>query len=43
MPESDISLIAHLMSRAGFGATRKELEAYASLGYESVEIGRAHV
>jgi len=36
MPESDISLIAHLMSRAGFGATRKELEAYASLGYESV-------
>ena len=36
MPESDISLIAHLVSRAGFGATRKELEAYASQGYESV-------
>ena len=30
-----IELIAHLMRRAGFGATRDELEAYAAQGYEA--------
>ena len=36
MAETDIGLMSHLMRRAGFGATRKELEAYASMGYEAV-------
>jgi hypothetical protein len=31
----DIALIAHLMRRAGFGATRTELEAYAAKGYDA--------
>ena len=35
MAQSDIKLIAHLMRRAGFGATREELEAYAAKGYEA--------
>ena len=30
----DIGLMAHLMRRAGFGATRSELEALAEQGYE---------
>ena len=34
MPE-DISLMAHLMRRAGFGATRAELESRAEKGYEA--------
>ena len=36
MSGNDIGLMSHLMRRAGFGATRKELEAYASMGYEAV-------
>ena len=32
----DISLMAHLMRRAGFGATRKELEFLQSKDYETV-------
>ncbi|MCI0440584.1 MAG: DUF1800 domain-containing protein, partial [Chloroflexi bacterium] len=36
MPANDIALIAHLMRRAGFGATRSELEALASKDYEAV-------
>ena len=32
----DIGLIAHLMRRAGFGATREELEALQAKGYEGV-------
>src|SRR5262245_29493039 len=36
MAENDRILIAHLLRRAGFGATRAELEAYASKGYEAV-------
>ena len=36
MAENDLALIAHLMRRAGFGATRAELEAYAAKGYEAV-------
>ena len=35
MSQSDIKLIAHLMRRAGFGATREELDAYAANGYEA--------
>ena len=35
MAQSDIKLIAHLMRRAGFGATREELDAYAAKGYEA--------
>ena len=35
MPENDIALAAHLMRRAGFGATRDELEEYAAKGYEA--------
>ena len=33
MSNQDFSLLAHLMRRAGFGATRDELEAYAAQGY----------
>ena len=37
MPNSeDIALMSHLMRRAGFGATRDELEEYAARSYESV-------
>ncbi|MDP6402631.1 MAG: DUF1800 family protein, partial [SAR202 cluster bacterium] len=32
----DIELMAHLMRRAGFGATRDELEDYVAKGYEAV-------
>ena len=35
MPQSDIALFAHLLRRAGFGATRDELEAYIAKGYEA--------
>ncbi len=35
MVQSDIKLIAHLMRRAGFGATREELDAHAEKGYEA--------
>ena len=31
----DISLMAHLMRRAGFGAPRHELEARVAIGYEA--------
>jgi hypothetical protein len=30
-----MALMAHLMRRAGFGATRGELEAYVADGYEA--------
>ena len=33
MSNQDFALLAHLMRRAGFGATRDELEAYAAKGY----------
>ncbi len=36
MSQPDIALMAHLLRRAGFGATRDELEAYAARGYEAV-------
>ena len=35
MPQPDIALFAHLLRRAGFGATREELEGYAAKGYEA--------
>ena len=35
MASQDIALMAHLMRRAGFGATREELEARAAIGYEA--------
>ena len=35
MADKDVALMAHLMRRAGFGATFKELEARAAKGYEA--------
>ena len=35
MADDQITLMAHLMRRAGFGATRGELEAYVAQGYEA--------
>ena len=36
MPNRDeMALMAHLMRRAGFGATREELEARVAKGYEA--------
>ena len=34
MSDNDTTLMAHLMRRAGFGATRDELERYLKLGYD---------
>ncbi len=34
MPDNDIALMAHLMRRAGFGASRDELEQRVAKGYE---------
>ena len=36
MSNQDIALMAHLVRRAGFAASRDELEAYAVKGYEAV-------
>ena len=36
MSQHDIALMAHLMRRAGFGATREELEACVAQGYDAV-------
>ena len=35
MAETDIALMAHLMRRAGFGASYEELERRAAIGYEA--------
>ncbi len=35
MGDQDIALMAHLMRRAGFGATREELETRVARGYEA--------
>ncbi len=32
---TDLALVAHLLRRAGFGATRDELDEYASMGYDA--------
>src|SRR5687768_3770156 len=34
MPQTDRHLIAHLLRRAGFGASQAELDEYSALGYE---------
>ena len=34
--QPDLALIAHLMRRAGFGATRAELESHAAKSYEDI-------
>jgi len=39
MAEQDIALMAHLMRRAGFGATREELESLVTKGYEATVEG----
>ena len=36
MHQQDMTLMAHLLRRAGFGATRDDLEAYVAKGYEAV-------
>ena len=36
MSGTDLTQIAYLMRRAGFGASREELEEYVSKGYEAV-------
>ena len=36
MQKSDLALISHLMRRAGFGATREELEVLSTRSYEAV-------
>ena len=36
MADQDIALVAHLMRRAGFGASRDEIEAKAAQGYDTV-------
>ena len=36
MPPTDIALLAHLMRRAGFGATRTELEERSKSSYEEI-------
>ena len=33
--KEDVALLAHLMRRAGFGATKEELERYTAMGYEA--------
>ena len=35
MDGTDLKLMAHLLRRAGFGATRTELESYSAAGYEA--------
>ena len=35
MVDKELGLIAHLMRRAGFGATLRELEVYQGKGYEA--------
>ena len=36
MPEQDVALMAHLLRRIGFGASRDEIEAKAAQGYDAV-------
>ena len=36
MPDNELALFAHLMRRAGFGATRAELEELSSKSYDQV-------
>ena len=34
--KKDLELLAHLMRRAGFGATRSQIEALETKGYDAV-------
>ena len=45
MAKQDIALMAHLMRRAGFVATREELEALVEKGYEHTveELSLIHI
>ena len=36
MADKDIALMAHLLRRAGFGASRDEIEARVAQGYDNV-------
>ena len=36
MADRDIALMAHLLRRAGFGASRDEVEARVAQGYDNV-------
>ena len=36
MAQEDIELVSHLLRRAGFGASMKEIEAYAQKPYEEI-------
>ena len=36
MPTEDLALVSHLLRRAGFGASRKEVENYAQKEYEEI-------
>ena len=36
MTDQNVALMAHLMRRAGFGASRAELEEMAARGYDTV-------
>ena len=36
MSQDKLALVAHLMRRAGFGATRSELEVHLSSSYEAL-------
>ena len=36
MPETHLATVAHLLRRAGFGAGRTEIEAYAAKPYEEI-------
>ena len=40
--QDETPLMAHLLRRAGFGATQQELEAYVAQGYEAVVHGLLH-
>jgi uncharacterized protein (DUF1800 family) len=42
MAEQDIALMAHFLRRAGFGASRDEIEAKAAQGYDSVVQEQLH-
>ena len=45
MFDNDLALLAYLMRRAGFGATREELEVYATQSYAAVveDLGPGHL
>ena len=42
MAEQDLALISHLLRRAGFGASRTEIESYAEKNYEDIVTDLLH-